>query len=84
MNFINVAKLICFIYKPNQATIGKDTSETLAPAGGVNLISPAPGRYYFDVEGIRFTFYPTSASTQGPTIEISSLTTNWKYKFRFE
>jgi hypothetical protein len=32
MNFINVAKLICFIYKPNQATIGKDTSETLAVA----------------------------------------------------
>jgi hypothetical protein len=51
---------------------------------GVTLHSPAPGRFYFDVGDIRFTYYPTSTSTGGPTIELSSLSTNWGYKFRFQ
>lgn len=43
----------------------------------------SPGVFYFDVSGIRFTFYPISGTTGDASISLKSLTTNWEYKFRF-
>jgi hypothetical protein len=51
---------------------------------GVNLNNPAPNVLFFIVGDIKFTYYPVSSTTAKPTIEISSLSTNWKYKFRFD